>query len=348
MKQAIFLICLFLIFSCGGSDSADNNSERAFKSSNIGTGCTFTLGDPSKTPNLQTKAFIGDSAYWNHYDAPQIMPIFKTDAVVGSYDALIGNLGAYGDTVDLVELWCLIENKAGYASGGTTDWVYNESQGKDTVDARGRHYIIYEGLLKEAVFSGGVLLYENYYKRGLEPSVTWYGKEAPEGTIYYQGNGVWAIQAQGADLYRNRTKIPKDSPGKYVIRITVNPSENGCNAINESNFTDNNFIVPLNVPAVAGLATVDPSAIAENVPGPVENLQGTVYWGKEKYVQLLWSSKAEKFNIYRDGNVIARSVEGQEFLDRNLPNGWKKSSYTVRAENEGIGSSGPVTIQVKR
>jgi len=329
MKKVIILFAVTLIlFSCFENGGEQQDTQTIAEAP---IECAFTIGDQTKLPDLTVTAFLGNNKErFALYGLNPALPSVSENGLVGSYAAIAYDW-IYQDTFSAIKTWCIFENIAACHE----DFWFLESQGTQVKNVFGTTYTIYDGLLKTDVFYHGELV-NTQQKRTFEPS------EVPDTTlgceqIFYNTFNV--IHSHNADLYINPNRIPRNTDGLFVIRLEVNPLVNGCHAIRELNYDNNKFFAT--VSKVGTSVTFDATAIADNVPATPTNglakLQPAVK-GK-KSVIITWTSKAERFDVFKNGVLIGDNIYSKTFTDTKITGNVNNIKYTIVAENEDIGIS---------
>jgi hypothetical protein len=154
------------------------------------------------------------------------------DAIRYGWDSLV--------TVNRVQLQCLVENIAPFGCGN--DWVFTESQGY--LSPLNNYF--FDGLFQFFTYEKGngnnwKLLYEDY-KKEFFPSCVPTQEYLYADFCYYDR----AVQAQTGDFYYNYFRFP-NRDGVYRLVIKFNPVIRGCRAIKETNYSNNEATIDLEI-----------------------------------------------------------------------------------------------------
>jgi len=146
-----------------------------------------------------------------------------------------------GVIVNRVQLQCLVENIAPF--GCANDWVFNESQGY--LSPLNNYF--FDGLFEFETYEKGngnnwKLLYEDYKKEFFPSSIPNQDYVYEENFCYYDR----AVQAQMGDFYYNYFRFP-NKDGVYKLVIKFNPSIKGCRAVKETNYSNNEKTIILEI-----------------------------------------------------------------------------------------------------
>ena len=144
-----------------------------------------------------------------------------------------------GVIVNRVRLQCLVENIA--PIGCQNDWVFQESQGY-LVGATYYFDGLFEFETSEKIGNRWKKLYTDF-KKEFFPSNRINVDYLLDTTFCYYDR---AIQAQQGDFYYNYFRVPNHD-GFYKIVVKFNPVIKGCRAIKETNYTNNEETVYLEI-----------------------------------------------------------------------------------------------------
>jgi len=268
MKKAFFIsgvilwlslpfLSILLIYSCKnirqneGAVKDKEDAQTALSKTTDAAGRCTKVCNVSKFPDLQivTNAelnppetdIVDSSTYFFQKYHVRVFPIRLTQNYVtpGFYTLRYGWDSLV--TVNRVTLQCLIENIAPYDSTCQNDWEFNESQGT---------------LVGPNVFFDGLFLFDTYergngnnwkflytdFKKEFFPSNQINQPYLFSYFCYYDR----AIQAQQGDFYNNPFRLPNHD-GLYKIVIKFNPVIKGCRAVVETNYTNNEKTIILEI-----------------------------------------------------------------------------------------------------
>lgn len=263
MKYLILLS--FFVFSCKNlkqnegdvKDKADA-SEAASRAADASGKC-FSVCNVTKNPDLklvtnaqdqpQIDGVVDTNTYfWKKYNV-RTHPVHLTQNYLtpGSYAIRYG--WDSGVVVNRVQLQCLLENIAPFDSTCVNDWEFYESQGYLV----GSRYF-FDGLFEFDTYEKGngnnwKLLYSDY-KKEFFPSCVPTQEYVFNIDFCYYNRGV---AAQQGDFYYNYFRFPNHD-GLYKLVVKFNPQIKGCRAVKETNYSNNEEIVILEIKN--GLVTI--------------------------------------------------------------------------------------------
>ena len=210
----------------------------------------FTVCDPEKYPDLKLVTNVTDQPqvdgvidtntyFWQTYHV-RTHPVRLTQNYLtpASYTHRYG--WDSGVVVNRVQLQCLVENIAPFSC--SNDWVFNESQGYYSP----LQSYFFDGLFEfetfEQVGNRWKRLYKDY-KKEFNPSVVPTQEYVYSTFCYYNERSV---QAQTGDFYYNYFRFPNHD-GVYKLVVKFNPVIKGCRAVKETNYTNNEETVILEI-----------------------------------------------------------------------------------------------------
>lgn len=162
--------------------------------------------------------------------------------IVTAYEATYNGWTA-GEIINKIRLQCLVENISAF--GCQRDWLFNEYMGKLV----GSFYE-FNGLFEFEIYEKGNgnnwKLFHKDVKKRFFPSIDKVKEYMLAPFCYYQNTGDRAIQAQAGDFYYNDFRLP-NYDGIYKIVLKFNPLIKGCRAIKETNYSNNEKTVYLQI-----------------------------------------------------------------------------------------------------
>ena len=245
-----YLVIILFLVACNNTIE-QNPEEIATSKAQGGKPCNVVC-DISKTPDLRliTNAtqnppvsdVIDTTTYfWETYHV-RTYPLRLTQNYLtpGFYTTRYG--WDSGELVNRVQLQCLIENIMPLDC--KNDWVFNESQGY-LVGAN----FFFDGLFTFDTYEKGngnswKFLYQDY-KKEFFPSTVPTQEHIYDTTFCYYFDDR-AVQAQTGDFYYNYFRFPNHD-GVYKLVIKFNPVIKGCRAIVETNYSNNEETVTLEI-----------------------------------------------------------------------------------------------------
>lgn len=255
-NPVITILLLFIIsatvITCSKQHKYESLSEEVTTKAQLSKSC-FTVCDATKTPDItivtnaqEERPLLPDGeidrlTYFFTKYGVRTHPIHldQNYLVPASYTIRYG--WDSGVLVNRVRLQCLIENIAPF--GCHNDWVFEESQG----------YIspllnyFFDGLFEFDTYEKGngnnwKHLYTDF-KKEFHPS------SIPNQDYIYNNDFCYynrSIQAQMGDFYYNYFRFPNHD-GIYKLVIKFNPQIRGCRAVKESNYSNNNVEIILQI-----------------------------------------------------------------------------------------------------
>lgn len=249
-------ICIAAI-SCSKQVKEETVTEEIQTAKPTSVKC-YSVCDVTKNPDLQlvtnaqeARPLLPDgqkidsfSYFFTKYEVRTHPIRLVQNHVVNPYDLNYYPDWIVGDTINRVTLQCLIENIA--PKGCNNDWVFNESQGYLV----GTDYY-FDGLFEFETYekgngNGWRFLYYDHKKKFFPSYVPAYPYWYSTDFCYYYGLGERSIQAQMGDFYSNGFRFPNHD-GVYKLILKFNPSIKGCRAIKETNYSNNEVTVQLEI-----------------------------------------------------------------------------------------------------
>lgn len=248
MKTILIVFAALIIFSCHKQASDQLAPEVATAKAPV-KNCSVVC-DLTKNPDLkivtnaqeqpQVDGVIDSTTYfWTKYHV-RTNPVRLTQNYVTPQNYVIRYGWDSGVVVNRVQLQCLLENVAPF--GCQNDWVFNESQGY--LSPLNNYF--FDGLFEFYTYEKGngnnwKFLYSDY-KKEFFPSCVPTREYLLADFCYYDR----AVQAQTGDFYYNYFRLPNHD-GIYKIVIKFNPQIKGCRAVKETNYTNNEETVTLEI-----------------------------------------------------------------------------------------------------
>lgn len=317
--------------------------------------CAFPVCDVSRDPDLRlvTNKDTSDHYFSNYYNPTPPIELTRNFVTTQFYKNYYG--WTVGETVSRLRFKCLLENIAKRfwstvrKNFSGNDWVWDIKSGyKDS--ATGRQFFnglfVFDMFEKVDGYWHGIY---SDYKKEFDPSLI--EKDPyidsmlnPDGVMQtywtYHDYPFRFVSAGTGDFYSNYIRLP-NRDGVYAIRLAFNPEINGCHAVKESDYTNNEVwvFVQISGSSLTVINVVQASVL------PATSFTGTIN-KKNKTIALniicpyMESGIYHNFRIRDDKGNVYTSEENVFELPIGPP---FKTDYWVSVIVPGLG----ISVEVK-